>query len=103
MTFWATWRTLRDIKRRKLLHEHGADRMRFKALKTNNILPRVIIDEFQERMNNLPKKSHPNLILNMCQFTGRQRGKIKPYRVNRHIFRTLSDHGQLSGVQRAYW
>ncbi|KAI6185804.1 hypothetical protein M3Y98_00064200 [Aphelenchoides besseyi] len=103
MTFWATWRMLRDVKRRKLLAELGPERMRLKALQWNTVLPQAIRDECADKLFNMPKYSHPSLILNMCQFTGRQRGKIKPYRVNRHIFRRLADHGQLSGVQRAVW
>jgi len=102
MTFWADWRMRRDVRRRILLNEWGPDRMRFKALKTNKILPQAIIDEFSDRMFEMPK-CHPKLILNMCQFTGRQRGKIKRFRVNRHIFRTLADHGQLCGVKRSMW
>jgi ribosomal protein S14 len=77
--------------------------MRYKALKTNNVLPRVIIDEFQEKMNTMPWRAHPNLVLNMCMFTGRSRGKLKRFRVNRHIFRNLADHSQLCGVARAFW
>uniref|UniRef100_A0A0M3ID65 28S ribosomal protein S15, mitochondrial n=1 Tax=Ascaris lumbricoides TaxID=6252 RepID=A0A0M3ID65_ASCLU len=87
MTFWSTWRMLKDIKRRRVLAELGPDRMRLKALKSNTILPQAIRDECAERLHNMDRYSRPNLILNMCQFTGRQRGKIKPYRVNRHIFR----------------
>uniref|UniRef100_A0A915B102 WD repeat-containing protein 44 n=2 Tax=Parascaris univalens TaxID=6257 RepID=A0A915B102_PARUN len=103
MTFWSTWRMLRDVKRRRVLAELGPDRMRLKALKSNTILPQAIRDECAERLHNMDRYSRPNLILNMCQFTGRRHGKIKPYRVNRHIFRRLADHGQLSGVQRAMW
>ncbi|KAI6221346.1 hypothetical protein M3Y99_01558600 [Aphelenchoides fujianensis] len=103
MTFWATWRMRRDVLRREILAELGPERMRLKALKWNTVLPQAIRDECAERLANMPRYAHPSLILNMCQFTGRQRGKIKPYRVNRHIFRRLADHGQLSGVQRATW
>ncbi|PAV80892.1 hypothetical protein WR25_06897 [Diploscapter pachys] len=103
MTFWATWRQLRDVKRRELIKETGATRMRMRALKWNTVLPQAIRDEAADYMDNMPKYSHPKLVLNMCMFTGRQRGKIKPYRVNRHIFRRMADHAQLSGVQRAMW
>lgn len=103
MTFWSTWSMLRDVKRRQLVKQWGADRMRYKALKTNKILPQAIVDEFQEKMDTMPKGAHPDLVLNMCMFTGRSRGKIKRFRINRHIFRNLADHGQLCGVQRAMW
>ncbi|VDM39706.1 unnamed protein product [Toxocara canis] len=90
MTFWSTWRMLKDVKRRRRLAELGPDRMRLKALKENTILPQAIRDECAEQLHNMDRYSRPNLILNMCQFTGRQRGKIKPYRVNRHIFRVTA-------------
>ncbi|CAI2336998.1 unnamed protein product [Caenorhabditis sp. 36 PRJEB53466] len=103
MTFWATWRQLRDVKRRKQIQEVGADRMRLKALKFNTILPQAIRDEAADKMTNARRYDHPRLILNMCQFTGRQRGKIKPFRLNRHLFRRAADRSALSGVQRAMW
>lgn len=103
MTFWATWRQLRDVKRREAIVETGAERMELRALKWNTVLPQAIRDEAAETLTNWPRERHPKLVLNMCMFTGRQRGKIKPYRVNRHIWRRLADHGQLSGVTRAMW
>ncbi|TKR71779.1 hypothetical protein L596_019321 [Steinernema carpocapsae] len=103
MTFWSNWRMLRDIRRRQKTQELASERMRLKALKFNTILPQAIRDECAEQLNALHKDSHPKLILNLCQFTGRRRGKIKPYRLVRHEFRRLADHGQLSGVQRAMW
>uniref|UniRef100_A0A1I7TAC5 28S ribosomal protein S14, mitochondrial n=1 Tax=Caenorhabditis tropicalis TaxID=1561998 RepID=A0A1I7TAC5_9PELO len=103
MTFWATWRQLRDVKRREQVQEVGADRMRLKAIKFNTILPQAIRDEAAEKLQKARKYDHPRLILNMCQFTGRQRGKIKPYRLSRHLFRRFADRSALSGVQRAMW
>uniref|UniRef100_A0A0N4Z640 28S ribosomal protein S14, mitochondrial n=1 Tax=Parastrongyloides trichosuri TaxID=131310 RepID=A0A0N4Z640_PARTI len=103
MTFWANWRQLRDVRRRRALAECGADRMRLKALKENTILPQALRDEMSDKLHNMNRYSRPSLILNLCMFTGRRRGKIKPFRVNRHIFRRLADHSQLSGVQRAMW
>ncbi|CAI5442994.1 unnamed protein product [Caenorhabditis angaria] len=103
MTFWATWRQLRDVKRRQQVQEVGADRMRLKAIKFNTILPQAIRDEAADKLFTARRYDHPRLILNMCQFTGRQRGKIKPYRLSRHLFRKMADHSSLSGVQRAMW
>ena len=103
MTFWATWRQLRDVNRREVVQETGADRMRLKALKWNTVLPQAIRDAAADELHNMPKYSRPRLILNMCMFTGRQRGKIKRFRVNRHLFRKYADRSQLSGVQRAMW
>uniref|UniRef100_A0A183BSH4 WD repeat-containing protein 44 n=1 Tax=Globodera pallida TaxID=36090 RepID=A0A183BSH4_GLOPA len=101
MTFWSHWDMLRDIKRRRTVAEWGPLRMRYKALKTNNILPQAIINEFQERMNKMPRRANPNLVIQMCQFTARRRGKLNKFRLNRHIFRQITDRGELSGTQRA--
>lgn len=65
MTFWATWRMLRDVKRRELLSELGPERMRLKAIKYNTVLPQALRDECSEKLTNFPKFSHPSLILNM--------------------------------------
>ncbi|MFH4975652.1 hypothetical protein AB6A40_002361 [Gnathostoma spinigerum] len=103
MTFWSTWRMLRDIRRRQAVKETAFERLNLKLLKCNTILPQVLRDEWAAQLHNMPKRTFPNLVLNMCMFTGRQKGKIKPYRVSRHVFRRLADHGQLSGVQRSVW
>ncbi|KJH46077.1 ribosomal protein S14p/S29e, partial [Dictyocaulus viviparus] len=103
MTFWATWRQLRDVNRREHVAKSGADRMRLKALKWNTVLPQAIRDAAADELHSMPKYTIPKLVLNMCMFTGRKRGKIKPYRLNRHLFRKLADHSKLSGVQRAMW
>uniref|UniRef100_A0A0N5C7C5 28S ribosomal protein S14, mitochondrial n=1 Tax=Strongyloides papillosus TaxID=174720 RepID=A0A0N5C7C5_STREA len=102
-TFWANWRQLRDVRRRQALAVCGPDRLRYKVLKENTILPQALRDEMAEKLHNMDKNSRPNLILNACMFTGRSRGKLKAYRVNRHIFRRLADHSNLCGVQRAHW
>ncbi|KAI6191773.1 hypothetical protein M3Y97_00264400 [Aphelenchoides bicaudatus] len=103
-TFWATWRQLRDVKRREHIAELGPERMRLKAMKYNTVLPQALRDECADILTNkMPLYSQPGLVLNMCQFTGRQRGKLKAFRLNRHLFRKFADHGQLSGVQRAFF
>ncbi|KAE9412425.1 hypothetical protein Angca_005522, partial [Angiostrongylus cantonensis] len=63
----------------------------------------AIRDAAAEELHNMPKYGVPRLVLNMCMFTGRQRGKIKPYRLNRHLFRRSFYHSKLSDVQRAMW
>uniref|UniRef100_A0A0N5AL07 Renin receptor-like C-terminal transmembrane spanning segment domain-containing protein n=1 Tax=Syphacia muris TaxID=451379 RepID=A0A0N5AL07_9BILA len=69
MTFWATWRMLKDVKRRQAVEKYGPDRLRLKCLKFNTILPHAVRDECAEKLHNLPKYSIPKLVLNMCQFT----------------------------------
>ena len=88
MTFWATWRMLRDVRRRHSVEQCGPERMRLKALKCNTILPQAIRDECAEKLHKLPKDSRPKLVLNMCQFSGKRRGKIKRFRLSRHLFRS---------------
>ncbi|KAH7719849.1 CBR-SYM-4 protein [Aphelenchoides avenae] len=102
-TFWANWVMKNQVVRREVLAELGPDRQRLKALKFNTVLPQAIRDECGERLHNMPRYSRPGRVLAICQFTGKRRGKIKRFRLSRHLFRHLADHGQLSGVQRAMW
>ncbi len=119
MTFWSNWKMLKDVKRRQALHEYGPLRSRLKALKENRILPQAmrvsaafssealtavtlrLQDEVAAELHALPRYSCPRLIKNMCQFSGRPKGKVKRFRLSRHIFRNQADHGKLSGVMRA--
>uniref|UniRef100_A0A914UNZ7 28S ribosomal protein S14, mitochondrial n=1 Tax=Plectus sambesii TaxID=2011161 RepID=A0A914UNZ7_9BILA len=101
MTFWANWRMLKDVKRRQTLQEYGPLRTRLKALKENHVLPQALRDEVAAELHAVPKYSCPRLIKNMCQFSGRPKGKVKRFRVSRHLFRNMADKGKLSGVMRA--
>lgn len=87
MTFWATWRMLRDVRRREALAAVGPDLFRLKAMKLNTILPQAIRDECADKIYSFGDKPHPRRILNLCQFTGARRGKLKNFRLSRHIIR----------------
>lgn len=101
MTFWPSWRAKRSVKYRLAVKQHSEQRLRYKALKENTILPQAIRDEAAEMLKKLPRNSSPKLVVNECLVTGQRRGKLKRFRVKRHEFRRYADSGKLCGIQRA--
>nr|CAG4636715.1 EOG090X0MNX [Eubosmina coregoni]SVE70218.1 EOG090X0MNX [Eubosmina coregoni] len=100
---WTDWRMVKDVKRRLCLVEHGAERMRLKAIKKNDLLPVEIREVGFKMMDALPRDSSIIRIRNRCAFTSRPRGIVTRWRLSRIAWRHLADYNQLSGVQRAIW
>jgi small subunit ribosomal protein S14 len=51
----------------------------------------------------LPKNSAPVRLRNRCQLTGRPRGYMRHFGVNRITFRDMASAGQIPGVKKASW
>lgn len=51
----------------------------------------------------VPRQSALRQLTGRCVLTSRPRGNLLRWRISRFIFRNVSDHNQLSGVQRAMW
>nr|CAG4648439.1 EOG090X0MNX [Moina brachiata]SVE93416.1 EOG090X0MNX [Moina brachiata] len=100
---WADWRMMKDVKRRNLLVKHGAERLRLKAIKKNDLLPQEILEIGFKQMDALPRDSSIIRIRNRCAVTSRSRGVVKRWRLSRIVWRHLADYNKLSGVQRAMW
>jgi small subunit ribosomal protein S14 len=51
----------------------------------------------------LPKNASPVLLRNRCQLTGRPRGYMRHFGVNRITFRDMASSGKIPGVTKASW
>ena len=51
----------------------------------------------------LPKNASPVRLRNRCQLTGRPRGYIRHFGVNRIAFRDMALAGKIPGVTKASW
>ncbi len=51
----------------------------------------------------LPKNSSPVRLRNRCQLTGRPRGYMRHFGVNRITFRDMALAGKIPGVTKASW
>ncbi|CAD5114180.1 DgyrCDS3322 [Dimorphilus gyrociliatus] len=100
---YVDWLMLRDVKRRKLTAEYAQERMRYKALINNNILPEDLRESADMDMRKLPRDSLRWRIVDRCVITSRARGNVPRWRMSRFIFRHNADYNKLSGVTKAKW
>uniref|UniRef100_A0A8C0TUP2 28S ribosomal protein S14, mitochondrial n=1 Tax=Canis lupus familiaris TaxID=9615 RepID=A0A8C0TUP2_CANLF len=101
--YYVDWKTLRDVKRRKMAYEYADERLRINALRKNTILPKDLQEVADGETAALPRDSCPVRIRNRCVMTSRPRGAKRRWRLSPIVFCHLADHGQLSGVQPAVW
>ncbi|XP_066537952.1 28S ribosomal protein S14, mitochondrial [Hoplias malabaricus] len=101
--YYVDWRMLRDVKRRQMALEFADTRLRINALRKNTLLPKELQEVADKEIAALPRDSCPVRIRNRCVLTSRPRGVKHRWRLSRIVFRHLTDHGQMSGIQRAMW
>jgi small subunit ribosomal protein S14 len=54
-------------------------------------------------LDKLPKNASPVRLHNRCKLTGRPRGYMRKFGINRVTFRELAANGKIPGVTRASW
>ena len=74
-----------------------------------------LVDKFAEKraalkkagdyiaLSKLPRNSSKVRLHNRCQLTGRPRGYMRKFGINRVTFRELAANGKIPGVTRASW
>jgi len=81
----------RDKKREKLFAKYAKKRAELKA--------NGDVAGLQE----LPLNSSPSRLKNRCFMSGRSRGYMRDFGVNRIEFRKLANEGKIPGVKKASW
>lgn len=81
----------RDRKRAKLIARYAEKR---EALKKEGKW---------EELQKLPKNSSYVRLRNRCQLTGRPRGYMRQFGINRVTFREMALAGKIPGVTKASW
>jgi small subunit ribosomal protein S14 len=82
---------VRDLKRQKMIKQYAAKRAELKALGD------------QEGLAKLPRNSSPTRWKNRCIETGRPRGYMRQFGLNRISFREHASKGEIPGVTKASW
>ena len=54
-------------------------------------------------LSKLPRSSSPVRLHSRCKLTGRPRGYMRKFGINRVTFRELAANGKIPGVTRASW
>ncbi len=56
-----------------------------------------------EGLQKLPKNSSPVRQHNICKITGRPKGYMRVFGINRYTFREMANSGKIPGVKKASW
>lgn len=81
----------REVKRQKLVEKYADLRAKLKA------------EGDYEALDKLPKNSSKVRLHNRCQLTGRPKGYIRRFGINRVTFRLMANDGKIPGVTKASW
>lgn len=56
-----------------------------------------------EELDKLPKNSSPVRLHNRCKLTGRPKGYMRKFGINRVTFRKMALDGKIPGITKASW
>ena len=93
----------KNNRRRKLVKQQAAKRLRLKAVARNQALP--IEERFtaQLKLAELPRNGSKVRIRNRCELTGRPRAFYRKFKLSRIALRELGSRGQIPGMVKASW
>ena len=81
----------RELKREKLVAKYADLRAKLKA------------EGNYDELDKLPKNSSSVRLHNRCQLTGRPKGFMRRFGINRVTFRKMANEGKIPGVTKASW
>ena len=56
-----------------------------------------------DELDKLPKNSSAVRLHNRCQLTGRPKGYMRKFKINRVTFRKMANEGLIPGITKASW
>jgi len=81
----------RETKRQRLVEKYRAKREQLKK------------EGRWDELDKLPKNSSPVRLHNRCRLTGRPKGYMRKFGINRVTFREMALAGKIPGVTKASW
>lgn len=81
----------RERKRAKLVAKYADKRAQLKAAGD------------YEGLDKLPRNASPVRLHNRCKLTGRPRGYMRKFGINRITFREMASDGKIPGITKASW
>lgn len=81
----------REAKRQKMVAKYADLRAKLKA------------EGNWEELDKLPKNSSKVRLHNRCQLTGRPKGYMRRFGINRVTFREMALNGKIPGITKASW
>jgi len=81
----------RERKRERLVAKYAKKRSELKAAGD------------YEALDKLPKNASPVRLHNRCKLTGRPKGYMRKFGINRVTFREMASAGKIPGITKASW
>ncbi|MDN3205413.1 30S ribosomal protein S14 [Algoriphagus sediminis] len=81
----------RERKRERLVAKYAKKRAELKAAGD------------YEALDKLPKNASPVRLHNRCKMTGRPKGYMRKFGINRVTFREMAANGEIPGVTKSSW
>ena len=81
----------REVKRQKLVAKYADLRKRLKE------------EGKWEELDKLPRNSAKVRLHNRCMLTGRPKGYMRKFGINRVTFRQMANNGMIPGITKASW
>jgi small subunit ribosomal protein S14 len=81
----------REIKRERMVAQQADVRAKFKA------------EGNWEELDKLPRNGSKVRLHNRCQLTGRPKGFMRKFGINRYTFRLMALEGKIPGVTKSSW
>jgi small subunit ribosomal protein S14 len=81
----------REAKRKKLVEKYADLRKRLKE------------EGKWEELDKLPRNSSKVRLHNRCMLTGRPKGYMRKFGINRVTFRSMANNGKIPGITKASW
>jgi small subunit ribosomal protein S14 len=93
----------RDLKRTKLVKQHGAKRAELKKIVSSTTASYDEKVAAAVKLQKLPRDSSPSRQRNRCALTGRSRGVYSKFGLARHKLREATMRGDVPGLRKASW
>ena len=81
----------REAKRQRLVEKYAELRKQLKE------------EGRWEELDKLPRNSSPVRLHNRCRLTGRPKGYMRKFGINRVTFRQMANDGKIPGITKASW
>ena len=93
----------KNNRRKKLAKKYAGKWARLKAIADDPSKPADERFAARQKMQSLPRNSHPTRIRNRCELTGRARGNYRKFGLSRLMLRELASQGMIPGVTKSSW
>jgi small subunit ribosomal protein S14 len=93
----------REIKRAKLVKQHGAKREALKKIISSTSVSYEEKMEAVVKLQKLPRDSSESRQRNRCALTGRPRGVYAKFGLARNMLRKATMNGDVPGLRKASW